>query len=162
MSNPVAPANRNAIAFGFASPIVGLTLALLIGMAVSDLFGTLDVWMGVVIIAIIGAAQVVGGHFSAIAMRDAGSHKGAPKAAAVLNLVVVSIWSYVTFFTSVSGGIGAVMAINAWNERTQKQELRAFNSDDFWNHLLPAQVMFLTLLVVLYFFIVLRSKGSKN
>lgn len=162
MSNPNPAQNRNALAFGFASPIVGLTSALLIGMAVNDLFGTLDVWVGVVIIAIIGVSLIVGGHFSAVALRDSATHKGAPKAAAVLNLVVVSIWSYVTFTISVTGGIGAIMAIQQWNEKAGLSELRAFTGDDFWNHLLPAQVMFLILLVVLYLFITLRSKGSKS
>jgi hypothetical protein len=152
---------RNALAFGFASPIVGLTSALLFGMAASDLFGTLQVWVGVVIIALIGISLVVGAHFSAIAVNDTVGNKGAPRAAAVLNLVVVSIWSYVTLGMSIAGGISAVMALQEWDQNVSRTTIRGFNSDDIFNHFLPAQVMFLSLLGVLYFFVVLRSKGRK-
>jgi hypothetical protein len=152
---------RNALAFGFASPIVGLTSALLFGMAASDLFGTLQVWVGVVIIALIGISLVVGAHFSAIAINESSSNKGAPKASAVLNLVVLSIWSYVTLAISIGGGVNAVMSLQEWDQNGNRPFIRTLNSDDIFNHLLPAQVMFLSLLGVLYFFVVLRSKGRK-
>lgn len=160
--------HRKSLAFGFASPIVGLTLALIIGMAVSDLLKNTDnaeailVWVGVIIIAIIGASLVFGAHFAALAVNDADSSKGPAKAASVLNLVVVSIWSYVTLGISLSGGVGAIMMLQDWGAAGNTPNLRAMNADDFWNHLLPASVMMILLLTVVYVFVVLRSKGRKS
>ena len=153
---------RKALAFGYASPVVGLTVAFLTGAAISDLFGTLETWTWFAIQALIGAAIVTGAHFSAIAVAgsEATGNKGASKGAARLNLVLAIIWFY--FVGIQSFAIGA-MAIGGLVDYGPGHPVLKAPSSHLWlTELLPAQAFILLTLAGIYFFVTLRSKGSKS
>jgi hypothetical protein len=76
--------------------------------------------------------------------------------------VAISIWSYVALITSVTYGISTIAGLEVWppDSRTLVS-MRTLTSDDWTNHLLPAFTILFMLLVAVYLFVVLRSKGRK-
>jgi hypothetical protein len=153
---------RKSLAFAYASPVVGLTVAFITGAAINDLFGTLETWTWFAIQALVGASVVLGAHFAGIAVAgsEASARKNASKGASRLNLVLAIIWFYFVGIQSFAYGGNAISALVDYS--AQRPVLKAPDSEFWLNGMLPAQAFILLTLVGVYYFVTLRSKGSKS
>jgi hypothetical protein len=165
MTNPVVSHDaqvRRSLAWGYASPVIGLTVGIIIGTAMNDLFGTLDVWVWFALFALICASIVAGAHFAANAVQASAGHSGAGRGAAILNLVLGLIWVYWAAIQSFMYGATAISTFVKYPENGIGNPTFQLPTADTWiNQLIPAQAFILLTLVGIYFFVTLRSKGRK-
>ena len=118
MSKSASALAQRHLALGYAVPIIGGVTALLLGLIISDVTHTrLDIWIWVLIHAILGAGMVLGTRYSTAAFNysvTAGKRVGATKGARNLNLVLGIIWSAVVIISSFSKAGEAVQKLVVW------------------------------------------------
>ncbi|MEN9753195.1 MAG: hypothetical protein RL670_886 [Actinomycetota bacterium] len=154
---------RRSVAWGYASPVIGLTSGIIIGTAINDLFGALEVWTWFAIFTMICASIVAGSYFAAKAVDASGGHSGAARGASILNLVLGLIWIYWAAAQSFTYGITAVGSFIKWPESGSADPVLQVPTAEIWlNQLIPAQAFVLLTVVGVYFFVTLRSKGRKS
>ena len=165
MSNPSTLSEgqlRRSIAFGYSSPIVGLTLAFVIGAGINDLFGNVTAWTWFAIQALIGTSIILGAHFSAyaVAYGAAHGHVAAGRGASRLNLVLAYIWFFFVGIQSFT--YGAESASYLLDYSGVRPVMKAATAQFWLNNFLPAQMFIVLALAGIFFFVNLRSKGQTN
>jgi hypothetical protein len=101
---------RNSLAFGFASPIAGAAIGVILGLAIYDIFDTFEQWTVAILIALLGFSIWLGANKSgeALAYFKKTGELSAAKGAANLNSVLAIVWMAISFFVSFTMAIGAV------------------------------------------------------
>ncbi len=119
-----------ALAFGFASPITGAALGVIIGLAIFDIFDTFEQWTVVILIALLGFSIWFGANKSgeALAYAKKTGEPTAAKGAANLNSVLAIVWMAISFFVSITMALGAV---NSFVERPSYDGREPYNPGDF-------------------------------
>ena len=142
-------AKREA-ALAFVYPIVGTTIALIIGLAVySARRENPQVWIWVLILAIVGGSIAMGTIYAARTKTSAPKARAAaPKktgsAALSLNFVLVVIFVVVVTLMSFTFGIAAVQELRQYMEYANNQSgmvIRAVDLEWFIKSMLPAVVI---------------------
>lgn len=159
---------QKALAIGYALPILGTALAIIIGLMVYDIQkSSLETWTWVVIQLIIGTSIVFGTKFAAKA-RSAKPVVRAPSVAGaagavtlnyVLSLVfagAVSVMSF-AFATAAVSSLATVQCVD-----TKCGLSRTAADADWWiNKMVPAFVLLVCVQVAIYLVITLRNKPEK-
>ena len=118
MSKAQAATARRNLGLGYALPIIGGAVSLIIGLVVWDLtHTTFDAWIWILILAILGASLVVGTSLSNAAFNFAersGKVVGSIRGAKNLNFVLGIIWSAVVTIKSFSDMAGAVSQLREY------------------------------------------------
>lgn len=164
-SEPGMSATQKALAIGYALPIIGTALAIIIGLVVYDFQKTsLQGWTWVVIQALIGTSIIFGTRFAAKAKASKPVVKPARVVGAagavtlnyVLSLVfagVVSIMSF-AFATSAVSSLGYASCID--DECGIERNLM---TADWWiNQMIPAFLLLVSVQVAVYLVITIRNK----
>jgi len=111
---------QRAVGLAYASPIIGTAIAIIFGLTVYDITRTtLDVWIWVIIQAIIAISIIIGTRFAA----QARSSKPLPVkprrtglAATNLNLVLAIVFGVVVSFMAFTMGFSAISNLEVWPE----------------------------------------------
>lgn len=159
---------QKALAIGYALPIVGTALAIIVGLIVYDTQKqSLQVWSWVVIQLIIGTSIVFGTRFAAKAKaskpvvrapRVVGA-AGAVTLNYVLSMVfagAVSIMSF-AFATSAVSSLAVPTCIDGG---TCTLERSPMNADWWMNQMVPAFLLLLSVQVAVYLVITMRNKSE--
>lgn len=178
-AKPVVSASRaqRSLGLGYAVPIIGAVTALLLGLIIADLTRTnLDIWLWVLIQAILGAGMVLGTRFATLAFNysiSAGRRVGATKGARNLNLVLGIIWSAVVIVMSFSKASEAVNKLLVWPKQVISKApgtetmpvkgptIEPVTSVAFLQDFLPAFVLILLAVVGTYLLLAERSREAK-
>ena len=160
---------RKALAIGFTSPIVGIVLGILLGLAIFDIFDTFEQWTAVILFALLGFSIWYGANKSGEALSysvNTAELNGA-KGAANLNSVLAIVWMAVSFLVSLFMAIGAV---NSFVDRPDYVGLEPYNPADytvsfdwqvFTGEFLPAVVIVAIAMFGFVFQLVATSKDPK-
>lgn len=166
-------AQRN-LSLGYALPIIGGAVAFIFGLMVYDLNHTiLDIWVWIIIQAILGASFVWGTRTSTMAFNFAlqsGKKVGAIKGARNLNMVLGIIWSIVVIimaFVNLGTAIAKHQQYNFvdLNPAADKMAtvhqtgyyISPFRVDDLFHDFLPAFVLLLLVLAGVFLLLTERS-----
>jgi hypothetical protein len=118
MSKAQAATARRNLGLGYALPIIGGAMSLIIGLVVWDLtHTTFDAWIWILILAILGASLVSGTSLSNAAFnfaQNSGKALGSIRGAKNLNFVLGIIWSAVVTIKSFSDMAGAVSQLREY------------------------------------------------
>jgi len=159
-------AKREA-ALAFVYPIVGTTLALLIGITVyQSNRQNPQSWVWVLILAIVGGSVAIGSIYAA-RTRAHGASQAKPKkvagtAALSLNFVLVVIFVVVVTFMSFMFGISAINELNYFGGWFKKEPLDAVTLQWFVNSMLPAILILALVDVTAYIAVRIRSIVASN
>lgn len=162
---------QRAIGLAYAVPIIGTAIAIIFGLVVYDTTRTtLDVWIWVIIQAIIATSIIIGTRFAAKAR---GSKPVAPKpkrvgAAAVnLNLVLTIVFGAVVSAMAFGFGFSAIENLRTWPEwhenMTALEQQPIINNVSFtWaiREFIPALVLLLLAVFGIYRSITTRHQGE--
>lgn len=166
---------QKALGLGYAVPILATAVAIIFGLAVYDVTRTnLQVWVWVIIIAIVAAGVVWGTRFAA----KAKSVKPAPQkprtalaaGAANLNLVLSIIFGAVVTIMAFAFGSEAIGKLQSWSQppidcKGAECYSTATVIGPSWSWLVqelaPAKVLLLLAVVGIYVTITERNKESK-
>ena len=119
---------RKSLAYGFASPITGAALGVLLGLAIFDIFDTFEQWTGVILIALLGFSIWFGANKSGEALGFGYGGVPGAKGAANLNSVLAIVWMAVSYLVSLFMAIGA---INSFVERPDYIGREPYNPADY-------------------------------
>lgn len=165
----VSPEQKRAkreAALAFVYPILGTTVALLLGLFIYSIGLGTQVWAWVFILAIVGGSNAAGSVFAA--RTKAASLKPVvvvPKvsggAALNLNFVLVSVFLVVVTIMSFSFGIGAISELTNYSSYNS-QSVRAITFEWFINSLLPAIMILALVDVTAYIAVRIRSIVSSK
>ena len=149
---------QRAIGLAYATPIIGTAIAIIFGLIVYDTTKTeLDVWIWVVIQAIIATSILIGTRFAAKARlaRPLPPRERQTGAAAVnLNLVLTIVFGAVVAIMSFSFGFSAIENLRDFS--TNMLRVNGFTVRWFLEDLLPAVALLLLVVFGLYRSILLR------
>lgn len=158
---------RKALAFGYASPIVGIVLGIIIGLAIFDIFDTFEQWTGVILLALLGFSIWLGSNKSGEALSYGQNGISGAKGAANLNSVLAIVWMAVSFIVSLVMALGA---INSFVIRPDFNDSMIYNPGDytvvfdgtvFVGEFLPAVVIVAMAMFGFVFQLVATSKEPK-
>lgn len=168
-SDPWMSATQKALAIGYALPIIGTALAIIIGLVVYDFQkSSLQTWTWVVIQLIIGTSIVFGTRFAAKAKsakpvvkpaRVVGA-AGAVTLNYVLSLVfagVVSIMSFV-FATSAISSLANVKCVPEDTCANSVFTILPMDADFWVNQMIPSFLLLLSAEIAVYLVIISRNK----
>ncbi len=145
---------QKAVGLAYASPIIGTAIAIIFGLTVYDITNTtLDVWIWVIIQAVIAVSIIIGTRFAA----QARSSKPLPVkprrtglAATNLNLVLAIVFGVVVYIMAFTMGFSAISNLEVWPEwrenmtpMEQQPTMLAPNLLWFVEDMLPALVLLL-------------------
>lgn len=142
---------QRAVGLAYASPIIGTAIAIIFGLVVYDTTRTtLDVWIWVIIQAIIATSIIVGTRFAAQA-KSAKPLQPKPRrtgtAAVNLNLVLTIVFGVTVTVMAFTFGFAAVENLREWPQwvegkpETQQPFVNAISLGWFLESLLPALVL---------------------
>lgn len=142
---------QRAVGLAYASPIIGTAIAIIFGLVVYDTTRTtLDVWIWVIIQAIIATSIIVGTRFAAQA-KSAKPLQPKPRrtgtAAVNLNLVLTIVFGVAVTVMAFTFGFAAVENLREWPQwvegkpETQQPFVNAISLGWFLESLLPALVL---------------------
>ncbi len=158
---------RTALAFGYASPIVGIVLGIIIGLAIFDIFDAFEQWTGVILLALLGFSIWFGANKSGAALSYNNGEIGGAKGAANLNSVLAIVWMAVSFIVSLTM---AIDGLNSFDERPEPNELGidnpgeyvvSFDTTIFIGEFLPAIVIVAMAMFGFVFQLVATSRETK-
>jgi len=142
---------QRAVGLAYASPIIGTAIAIIFGLVVYDTTRTtLDVWIWVIIQAIIATSIIIGTRFAA---QVKSSKPVEPKsrrtgtAAVNLNLVLTIVFGAVVTVMAFSFGFAAIENLREWPQwvdgepETQQPFVNPISLTWFLESLLPALVL---------------------
>jgi len=161
---------RKSLSIGFASPIIGAALGVLLGLAIFDLFNAFEEWTTVVLIALLGFSIWLGATKSGDALSYENQHGGltAAKGAANLNSVLAIVWMVISFITSLIMGLSAVQNFREFPQDAGRFEpynpgdfTVAFDSSVFFGEFMPAVVIVAMSMFGFVFMLVATSKVAK-
>ena len=157
---------RKALAFGYALPVLGAALSVIIGLSVYDAQRTqLQQWTWFVIFAILGASVVLGTRFAAkakLAVPVVPAARVAGAAGAVrLNYVLSVLFAGVVGIMSFSFGTSAINNLGAHTECVDGNchEVAGVLDFKWWSEqMIPAFALLVLVQVAVYLAITLRNK----
>ena len=161
---------KNALAIGFASPIIGAALGVLLGLAIFDLFDAFEEWTAVVLIALLGFSIWLGATKSGDALVYENEHGGlsGARGAANLNSVLAIVWMVVSFITSLTMALSALQGFRQYPEPAGIREpynpgafTVEFDTSVFFGEFLPAVVIVAMSMFGFVFMLVATSKVPK-
>ena len=152
-------AKREA-ALAFVYPIVGTTLALLIGLTIyQSSRQNPEAWVWVFILAIVGGSVALGSIYAARTKAHAVSQekpkKDAGTAALSLNFVLVVVFVVVVTLMSFGFGISAIAGLSQWRENGNY--IKDLTPGWFFNSMLPAMLTLTLVDVTAYIAVRIRS-----
>jgi hypothetical protein len=137
---------RQALSLGYALPVIGTTLAIVLGLMVRDLTQTdLNIWIWVLIQLIIGFSLIFGTWYANVAdgfRSKSGKRLGATKGARLINFIIGIIWSAVVTIMAFAYGQGAVEKLTDY--QNSKPRIRPLT----WGLILDDWLPALTLLLI--------------
>ena len=159
---------QKALAIGYALPIIGTALAIIIGLIVYDIQqSSIQTWTWVLIQVIIGTSIVLGTRFASKA-RSAKPVVRAPRVvgaagAVTLNYVLSLVFAGAVSIMSFTFGTGAVNGLTSgWcNDMTgvcDKSKPLAIGADWWINQMIPAFLLLVAVQVTVYLVITARNK----
>lgn len=98
--------SSKALGYAFAAPIVGAALGVILGLAIFDIFNSLEIWTLLILSTLLGASIWFGSLQAGIAGAD--PTLKAARGAKVLNYVTGIVWVVISFSISLASGAGAV------------------------------------------------------
>jgi len=111
---------QRAIGLAYASPIIGTAIAIIFGLVVYDLTRTtLDVWIWVIIQAVIAVSIIIGTRFAAQARSSSPlpiKERRVGLAAVKLNLVLAIVFGAVVTLMAFAMGFQAISNLETWPE----------------------------------------------
>jgi hypothetical protein len=175
MPKSAAARAQRHLGLGYAVPIIGAVTALLLGLIISDVTHThLDIWIWVLIQAILGVGMVLGTRYSTAAFNFSvghGKRVGATKGARNLNLVLGIIWSAVVIIMSFSKAAEAVNRLVVWPKEIVAKNLvlktplspkiEPITSLTFLQDFIPAFVLIALAVVGIYLLLLERTRNVK-
>jgi len=183
MSKAQAATARRNLGLGYALPIIGGAISLIIGLVVWDLtHTTFDAWIWILIIAILGASLVLGTSMSNAAFNFAehsGKAVGSIRGAKNLNFVLGIIWGAVVTIKSFSDMGNAVNLLRDYRTMpvpakepngTTVDSAVSYNGPSvkplslhiFMTDFLPAFVLLVLAVVGIYLLLWERAKPAKS
>lgn len=175
MAKSAAELAQRHLSLGYAVPIIGAVTALLLGLIITDATHTnLDIWIWVLIQAILGAGMVLGTRYSTAAFNYSAGHGkrvGATKGARNLNLVLGIIWSVVVIVMSFSKAAEAVQRLVVWPKEVMAKNqvlktplpptIEPISSATFLQDFIPAFVLIVLAVVGIYLLLLERTRNVK-
>jgi MFS family permease len=164
-ASPEQKRAKREAALAFIYPIIGTTLALLIGLTVYQASReNPQVWVWVLILAIVGGSVALGSIYAA-RTKAHGSTQAKPKkvagtAALNLNFVLVVVFVVVVTMMSFGFGIAAVSELNVWRENGYF--IKDITIGWFVHSMLPATLTLALVDVTAYIAVRIRSFVSGN
>lgn len=142
---------QRAVGLAYASPIIGTAIAIIFGLVVYDTTRTtLDVWIWVIIQAIIATSIIIGTRFAALA-RSSKPIQPRPRrtgtAAVNLNLVLSIVFGAAVTIMAFSFGSAAIESLREWPQwddndpSSQQPFVNPISLTWFLEKLLPALVL---------------------
>lgn len=121
-SNVTAQQARSALAMAYSYPIIGATLAIILGLMLNDIIGSeYQAWVWVIVQSILGTSLVLAtraastaDNFNKASTKKIGTTIGARAASFVLSI----IWSSVMAFMSIGLITEAVAKMKVWSQPT--------------------------------------------
>jgi hypothetical protein len=166
-STPGMSPTQKALAIGYALPIIGTALAVIVGLAVYDAQRTsLQGWTWVLILALVGVSIVLGTRFAAQA-RSAKPVVRAPRVvgaagAVTLNYVLSVVFAGVVSIMSFTFGQAAVSSLISYPQcldgNCSGPSLLSLTGDWWINQMIPAFLMLVLVEVATYLAITSRNK----
>jgi heme/copper-type cytochrome/quinol oxidase subunit 2 len=168
-------ARQKALTLGYVVPILATAFAIILGLAVYDITKTaLQVWVWVIIVLIVALGVIAGTRFAAQA-KFAKQEKPKPKTAlaagaGTLNFVLSIVFGGVVGIMAFSFGSSAVSKLQTWSQPPMDCKDTACNSistihSPTWQWLfedvVPAKLLIILAVVVIYFTVIERNKESK-
>lgn len=159
-------ATQKALALGYALPVLGAALAIIIGLIFYDIQrSTIQNWTWVVIQLIIGTSVVLGTRFAAKA-RAAKPVERAPRVAGAvgavrLNYVLSVVFAGVVAAMSFAFGNGAVSGLRNYGVCTTgycPPTVDPMTFEWWFNQMIPAFILLVSVQVATYLAITLRNK----
>jgi heme/copper-type cytochrome/quinol oxidase subunit 2 len=163
-SKPKMTEIQKALGLGYAIPILATAVAIIFGLIVYDLTRTnLQVWIWVIIIAIVASGVVFGTRFANKA-RSAKPAPAKPRTALVagaanLNFVLSIVFGGVVTIMAFSFGISAISKLQEW--RSAGPVIKAPDLKWLLEELAPAKVLLVLAVVGIYVTITERNKETK-
>ena len=164
-------AEQRALALGYAVPILCAAFAIILGLVVYDATRTtLDVWIWVTIVAIIGVGVVLGTRFSAKARGDRApivkTRAALAEGAATLNFVLTIVFGAGVGILAFGNGMSAVEKLQVWNVDSRGNaplyEVTNLSWDWVIRDLAPAKLLILIATVGVYLAITERHRARKE
>ena len=166
-STPGMSPTQKALAIGYALPIIGTALAVIVGLAVYDAQRTsLQGWTWVLILALVGVSIVLGTRFAAQA-RSAKPVVRAPRVvgaagAVTLNYVLSVVFAGVVSIMSFTFGQSAVSSLVSYPQcldgNCAGPALLSVTGDWWINQMIPAFLLLVLVEVATYLAITSRNK----
>jgi hypothetical protein len=168
-STPGMSPTQKALAIGYALPIIGTALAVIVGLAVYDAQRTsLQGWTWVLILALVGVSIVLGTRFAAQA-RSAKPVVRAPRVvgaagAVTLNYVLSVVFAGVVSIMSFTFGQSAVSSLVSYPQcldgNCADPTLLSLTGDWWINQMIPAFLLLVLVEVATYLAITSRNKPA--
>jgi MFS family permease len=164
-ASPEQKRAKREAALAFVYPIVGTTLALLIGLTVYQASRqNPQVWVWVLILAIVGGSVVLGSIYAA-RTKAHGASKAKPKkepgtTALSLNFVLVVVFVVVVTVMSFGFGIAAITELSQWRENGNY--IKDITPGWFVRSMLPAMLTLVLVDVTAYVAVRIRSIVASN
>lgn len=166
---------EKALGLGYAIPIIFTAIAIIFGLVVYDITRTdLQVWVWVIIQAIIAIGVLLGTRFSAKAKTGVAApprpRQTLAAGAANLNFVLSIIYGAAVSIMSFTFGASAIEKLRVWPEYDESKEgeiqswswqVAPFDIGWFVEDMLPAVLLLFLAAAGIYIFIVERNKTQK-
>ena len=174
-SKALAKSAQRNLGLGYATPIVGGVVALLLGLIIVDITHTnLDIWIWVLIQFILGTGLVLGTRFATAAYNfslTSAKRVGATRGARNLNLVLGIIWSAIVTIMAFVKGSDAVQRMVIYPRYAPVKDgsaptptpphVEPFNATAMWQNFVPAFVLIVLAVVGIYLLLAERSREAK-
>ncbi len=172
-AKPKLSEQQKALALGYAIPILTTAFAIILGLAIYQATRTnLQIWVWVVIIAIVGYGVVMGTYFAAKA-KTARQAPPKPKTAlaagaANLNFVLSIVFGGVVSIMAFTFGSTAISKLQVWPEWREGQTEPNYPTLDaptlqwYLEDLAPAKVLLLLAVIGVYLSITERHRKREN
>lgn len=165
-NNLTASKARQAISYGYALPIIGTTIAIVLGLFVRDFTHTeLTTWIWVLIQAIVGTGLVFGTWYSNLAdgyRSKSGNKIGATEGARGMNFVLSIIWSVAVTIMAFSLGAAAVDKLRDYNVGNGQPTAKPLTVQIFFDDWFPALVILLITGAGIYALLWARTREVKK
>lgn len=182
MSKSKSALARRNLALGYALPIIGGAVALILGLIIWDLnHANFDAWIWLLILAILGASLVFGTALSNAAFNfaaDSGKALGSIRGAKNLNFVLGIIWSAVVTIKSFSDASSAVSQLRNYSTPVYQDApkttdgtsgvvytgptVKGLTWHDFYNNFLPAFVLLALAVVGIFLLLWKRAAPGRS
>lgn len=121
---------RKSLAIGFASPIAGAALGVILGLAIYDIFNNFVQWTVVILLALLGFSIWLGANKSgeALAYANQSGELSASKGAANLNSILAIVWMVISYIVALTT---ALSALESFVDRPSFSSSEPYNPGEF-------------------------------